>query len=257
MDHAIERPQAALPNPVVRRVEASRPLAWLSRGWRDLRQASWASLAHGAFVTALGLGLLVLASQAPYIVPAYLGGFLLVAPFAAIGLYALSRQLEQGRAADLRSAWQSWRHNAGSVALFGFLLVVALIFWERAAAVLFALLYTGHATGTWQLLTELATDPTHLPVAVAFFLGGGLLAALVFTLGVVSVPMMLDRPVDVVTAMLTSLRCCLANPGAMLVWAMLIALLTAFGFATGLLGLVVVFPLLGHASWHAWRDLVE
>jgi uncharacterized membrane protein len=69
--------------------------------------------------------------------------------------------------------------------------------------------------------------------------------------------MMLDRPVDVVTAMLTSLRCCLANPGAMLVWGLLIALLTALGLATGLLGLVVVFPLLGHASWHAWRDLVE
>lgn len=96
-----------------------------------------------------------------------------------------------------------------------------------------------------------------MPVAVAFFLGGGLIAALVFTFGVVTVPMLLDRPVDVVTAMLTSLRCCLANPGAMLVWGLLIALLTAVGFATVLLGLVVVFPLLGHASWHAWRDLVE
>jgi uncharacterized membrane protein len=229
----------------------------LSRGWRDLRRTPLASLAHGAFVTLLGLGLLLTAGQAPYLVPAYLGGFLLVAPFAAIGLYALSRQIENGQAGDLRSAWQAWRPNAGSVAMFGFLLAVVLIFWERAAAVLFALLYTGHAVGAWALLTELATDPAHLPVATAFFLGGGLIAALVFTFGVVSVPMMLDRPVDVVTAMLTSLRCCLANPGAMLVWGLLIALLTALGLATGLLGLVVVFPLLGHASWHAWRDLVE
>jgi uncharacterized membrane protein len=257
MDHAIARPQAAIPAPVIRHVEAARPLAWLSRGWRDLRRTPLASLAHGAFVTLLGLGLLLTAGQAPYLVPAYLGGFLLVAPFAAIGLYALSRQIENGQAGDLRSAWQAWRPNAGSVAMFGFLLAVVLIFWERAAAVLFALLYTGHAVGAWALLTELATDPAHLPVATAFFLGGGLIAALVFTFGVVSVPMMLDRPVDVVTAMLTSLRCCLANPGAMLVWGLLIALLTALGLATGLLGLVVVFPLLGHASWHAWRDLVE
>lgn len=257
MDHAIERPQVALPAPVVRHVEASRPLAWLSRGWADLRHAPWASLAHGAFVTVLGLGLLLLAREAPYLAPAYLGGFLLVAPFAAIGLYALSRQMERGAAADLRTAHHAWRHNAGSVALFGFMLVVALIFWERAAAVLFALLYSGHAVGSAQLLAELATDPAQLPLALAFFGGGGLLAALVFTFGVVSVPMMLDRPVDVVTAMLTSLRCCLANPGAMLVWALLIALLTAIGFATAMLGLIVVFPLLGHASWHAWRDLVE
>ncbi len=78
-----------------------------------------------------------------------------------------------------------------------------------------------------------------------------------FVFGVVTAPMLLDREVDVVTAALTSLRACLANPGATLVWAVLIALLTAIGFATLMLGMVIVFPLLGHASWHAYRDLVK
>jgi uncharacterized membrane protein len=92
---------------------------------------------------------------------------------------------------------------------------------------------------------------------VAFFAVGAAVAALVFALGVVSVPLLVDRPVDVITAVLTSLRCCARNPVALLLWAALIAMLTALGFATLMLGLVVIFPWLAHASWHAYREMVE
>jgi uncharacterized membrane protein len=256
MDHAIRQPGAAVETPNVRRIDAARPLVWLRQGWGDLAHAGWASLAHGAFVSALGICLLLLAWKAPYMVPAYLGGFLLVAPFAAIGLYALSRQLDQDQVVDGHAALHAWRDNAGSVALFGLMLAVALIFWERTTAMLFALLYNGNAADMGSVLSGLLLDVRNLPLALAFFGAGALLAAVVFALGVVTVPMMLDKPVDVITAALTSLRCCTKNPAAMLVWAALIAGITALGFASGMLGLIVIFPLLGHASWHAYRDLV-
>ena len=256
MDHAIQQPRAVA-EPSVRRIDAARPLVWLRRGWDDLAHAGWASLAHGGFVSVLGICLLLLAWKAPYMVPAYLGGFLLVAPFAAIGLYALSRQLDQDQAVDGHAALHAWSDNAGSVALFGLMLAVALIFWERTTAVLFALLYTGNAADVGSVLAGLLLDPRNLLLALAFFGAGAVLAAVVFALGVVTVPMMLDRPVDVITAALTSLRCCARNPVPMLVWAALIAGITALGFASGMLGLIVAFPLLGHASWHAYRDLVE
>jgi uncharacterized membrane protein len=134
------------------------------------------------------------------------------------------------------------------------MLAVALIFWERTTAVLFALLYTGNASDAGSVLSALFNEPL---LGVAFFGAGAVLAALVFAFGVVTVPMMLDRPVDIVTAAMTSLRCCVQNPGAMLVWAAWLAGITALGFASGMLGLIVAFPLLGHASWRAYRDLVE
>jgi uncharacterized membrane protein len=115
MDHAIQRLHAAVETPAVRRIAAAQPLVWLRQGWADLAQAGWASLAHGAFISALGICLMLLAWKAPYLVPAYLGGFLLVAPFAAIGLYAISRQLDQDQAVDGHAALQAWRDNAGSV----------------------------------------------------------------------------------------------------------------------------------------------
>jgi len=257
MDHAVGRLHADIEHPAVRHVDALRPLQWLRDGYGDLARSAAHSLAHGGIVTALGVVLLMLAWQAPYMVPAYLGGFLLVAPFAAIGLYAISRQLDQGQAPDARAALHAWRDNAGSVALFGLMLAVSLIFWERTVAILFALLYDGNAPNVVRLFEDLLTTGRNGAFVLAFFAAGAVLAAVVFMLSVVTVPMLLDAPVDVVTAAMTSLRCCAASPAAMLVWAALIAGLTTIGFATAMLGLVVVFPLLGHASWRAYRDMVD
>jgi uncharacterized membrane protein len=242
--------------PQVRKVEATRPLVWLRRGAADLLRAPAIGLGTGALVAALGWLLVATTWKALYLAPALLGGFLLAAPFIAIGLYAVSRQLEQGQSPDAKGAWLSWRGNGESVALFGLLLALACIAWERTAAIVFAFFYTGEALTLSNLLWDLLAGRL-TALAVTFTVAGGLLAALVFALGVVSAPLLIERPVDVVTATLTSLRCCAANPAAMLVWAALIAGLTMLGFATLMLGLVVVFPLLAFASWHACRDLVR
>src|SRR5262249_9359904 len=145
--------------------------------------------------------------------------------------------------------------NGSSIALFGLILALAYFVWERIAAIVFALFYSGQALHASRWWTELLSAQFAWLI-VTFLAAGAALAAAIFVIGVVSAPLVLDRPVDVVTAVVTSVRCCLRNPMAMLTWAILIAACTALGFATAMLGLVLVFPLLAHASWHAYRDLV-
>jgi uncharacterized membrane protein len=199
----------------------------------------------------------MVAWRSTYMVPALVGGFLLVAPFVAIVFYALSRQIEQGRPVDGAEAVFAWRRNAGSIALWGLALTLALILWERIAAILFALSYGGEVRNLETLLADVLLSGRYILLVLVYFAVGGFFALIVFAFGVVTAPMLLDRDVDVVTAALTSLRACLANPAAALVWAVLIAVLTAIGFATLMIGMVIIFPLLGHASWHAYRDLVQ
>jgi len=180
-----------------------------------------------------------------------------VAPFVAIVFYALSRQIERGEAVDGAAALFAWRRNTGQIALWGLALALTLILWERLAAIVFALFYGGEVADVTTLARDVFFSGRQWGLVIAFVGVGGLLALAVYALGVVTAPLLLDRDVDVVTAAVTSLRCCLRNPGAALLWAALIAALTALGFATLMLGLVVIFPWLGHASWHAYRDLVE
>jgi uncharacterized membrane protein len=257
MDQSLDS-QASLPvaAPSVRRVEPSRPLLWLRLGWRDLWRTPAGSAGVGLLVAGIGLLLVTLAWRATYLAPALLCGFLLVAPFVAIVVYVQSRQLERGEALDSAAATDAWRANAGSIALFGLVLAIAYFCWERAAAIVFALFYAGGAFDLARLPEQLLAGQ-HTALLTGFFASGAVLAAAVFAISVVSAPLLIDRPVDAVTAMLTSLRCCQANPAAMLLWAALIALLTGIGFATAMIGLVFIFPWLAHASWHAYRDMVD
>lgn len=257
MDHTIDRPGAAAAAPQVNRVDPGRPLIWLQRGWADMRRAALPSLIFGGWTAAFGFALLLVAWRFSYLVPSLVGGFLLVAPFVAIYFYALSEQIERGGKIDGALAAFAWRRNTQSIALWGLVLALTMLLWERTAAIAFALLYQGPVGDIGSLTAEILFSDSHLPLLAAFFGIGGLLALVVFAFGIVTAPMLVDRDVDVVTAALTSLLCCLRNPGAALLWALVIALLTLVGFATLMLGLVIVFPLLGHASWHAYRDLVR
>ena len=163
---------------------------------------------------------------------ALVGGFLLVAPFVAIVFYALSRQIEQGQKVDGSAAVFAWRRNFGSIAPWGLVLTLALILWERVAAIIFALFYGGEIRDLNTLASDVLFSGRYISLLVVYFGAGGLFALTVFVFGVVTAPLLLDRNVDVVTAALTSLKCCLTNPRAALVWAALIVLLTAVGFAT-------------------------
>ena len=256
MDDAVNRPGAESA-PQITKVDAGRPVVWLERGWSDFKRSAVPSLIYGAWVAAFGFALLLVAWRFTALVPALVGGFLLVAPFVAIIFYDLSRQIEQGRPVDGAEAVFAWRRNGGSIALWGLVLVLAMIFWERIAAIIVAQFLYGDVGDFETLGFEILFSGRYLPLLVVYLGAGALVAFTVFVFGLVTAPMLLDRDVDVVTAMLTSLKCCITNPGATIVWAVLIAALTAIGFATMMIGLLLIFPLLGHASWHAYRDLVK
>lgn len=252
--HSPARPAST---PVLRQVELTRPFTWLRRGSRDLIKSWPASLGLGLLFTLAGLFLLDWAWDRPHLAMALTGGFLLVAPFLAIGFYAISRRNEHRHRLGWLLSYSGLRRNAFSIGLYAFLLAFILSAWERLSAILVGLFLSGGVTLNSYFDLRLLFTTEHLAFVLVYLLLGAVLAAGVFVLSVVTLPLLMDRRIDVVTAMLTSLRVVRANPQAMGVWAGLITVLAGLGLASGLYAFVLIFPLLGHATWHAYRDLVR
>lgn len=243
--------------PATRHISWRQPFVWLSAGLDDLKANPPPSLAYGLLFALCGDLILLSAISYPYLLTVAVSGFFLVAPLLAAGLYELSRETAQGNKILFIDSLRCYRRNGQSLALFGLLIGLAAVFWERFSAIAFALLGDPSGIETSVFLSRILLSGEHTAFAITWFVAGGLLALFVFGLSVVSVPMMLDRDTDFVTAMMTSLQAFIDNIGPLLLWAAVIVALCLIGFATLLFGLVLIMPILGHASWHAYRDLVE
>ena len=242
--------------PGVRTVGALAPFGWLAAGWRDFRAHPLPSVFYGICFAAMGWLIVLTFRHAYQYVSALVTGFFLVGPFLAIGLYDLSRRRERGLPAWLAPTLDAWRPSAGAIGIFALVLGVILLVWARASLIVFALFYTGEMPSVAGFIGQILS-PDNLEFLLAYVCVGGFFALLVLATSVVSVRMMLDRDTDGVSAVLTSLRAFGANVPAMLVWGMLIVTLIAAGFALYFAGLVVAVPVIGHATWHAYRDLVD
>lgn len=238
--------------PAIRRVEAGRALLWLKHGWKDFLRTWPVSLGTGALFTVLGYLLMEYAWARPHLALTLTSGFLLVSPFLAIVFYELSHRHEASRA--LR--FEGVRRNAVSIGMYALMLAFILSSWERISAIMVGLLFKSDLAGGGTFTFAMLFAPEHMGFVVPYLLAGGALAALVFALSVVSLPMLMDRKVDFVTAIVTSLWVVRENPLAMLVWAFVIGVLTLVSELLWFVPLVIIFPLLGHATWHAYRDLV-
>lgn len=227
------------------------PWRWLRLGWHDFRRAPAIGLFYGATFVAMGWALLKVYENAPAYVLALAAGFLLLGPLLCLGLYRVSQALERGERPDFGDSLMSFRTRLGPLALFGMVLLVLEMVWGRAALVVFAVSFDGMPDFKGSLLALL--DPENLGFIAAYLGVGALFAGLIYALSVISIPMLLDRPVDAVSAALTSLRLVLAQPGVMLLWGALITGLVVLAMLPGFAGLIVVAPVLGHASWHAYR----
>lgn len=243
--------------PKVRRVSSDQPWEWLGAGWKDLWRTPMASIAYGLIFVVMGYWLVYLVKGQFQYVLALTSGFLLAGPFLAMGLYELSRRLEAGEPATLGHALTAWRRNLLPVLMFGGLIGLLMIVWARLAAVLFAVIVGGRALTLDGSTAQLFFSGSGLTFLLVFVGVGAIIAAAVFAIGVVSIPMMLDRKTDFITAILTSIAAVRANPWPMALWAALIVIFTGIGLMTFYVGLALALPLMGHATWHAYRDLVE
>ena len=236
------------------RLQPGDPLRWLQLGWRDFRRAPGIGLFYGACFAGMGWLLLTVFRQAPAWTLALSAGFLLMGPFLCLGLYDVSRKLERGERPDFGDSLTAWDTRMGTMAIFGGVLLILEMLWGRASLVIFAVSFDGMPDFKGSLLALL--DPDNLGFIVAYLGIGALFAGLIFGVSVVSMPMILHRETDAISAGLTSLRLVLTQTGVMAWWAFLIAALVTLALLPWFLGLLVVGPVLGHASWHAYRSAV-
>ncbi|MBE2294913.1 MAG: DUF2189 domain-containing protein [Phycisphaerales bacterium] len=249
--------ESSLTTPRVRIVPVEQPWEWLGAGWKDLWRAPAVSISYGLLFVIMGYFLVYLVESSFQYTLALTSGFLLAGPFLAIGLYDISRRLEAGQPASLGHALIAWRYNLLPIALFGILIGILMIIWVRLSGMMFALLIASQRMTLDTSSTHLFFSGSGLIFLIVFAVVGAVIAAVVFTISVVSIPMMLDRKVDLITAVLTSITAVRVNPAPMALWAALIAIFTGIGLVTFYLGLAITLPLIGHASWHAYRELVE
>ncbi|KJS44005.1 MAG: membrane protein [Rhodospirillaceae bacterium BRH_c57] len=241
----------------IRIVPTTAPLAWLRAGWDDMRAAPVVSVAYGSIFVAIGFVLTVGLSALDmlYLMTPLIAGFLLIAPLLAVGLYHMSRRLEHGQRPGFWAAVFAWRANSFHILTAGLVLMLFLMIWVRIAALIFALVFP-YTNMAWSaLLTSLASTDGIVFLTLGTAIGGGF-AVVAFIGAAVSLPLMLDRGTDVFTAVLVSALAVFANLKAMALWAVIIVVVTALGLLTGLIGVAVTLPLIGHATWHAYRALV-
>ncbi len=232
-----------------RRLTSRAPLRWLAKGWADFRRAPRVSLTYGLLIVLLswlvtGIGLKYGSYWAALIL---LSGFVFVAPVLAIGLYSISRQLQRGVTPLFSRSVVDLRKTLGNAMVFAIGLLVVFLIWARAGSMVHVFFPVKANPDLSQLLPFLAIGS-----AV-----GSIFAGLTFLFSAFSLPMICDRDTDAVTAIVTSVNAVLRNKRAMAVWALLIVGLTALGFATALLGLALVIPLLGYATWHGYQESVD
>lgn len=240
----------------VRQIPAARPLHWLALGWRDFRRAAWPSGFHGLVVATGGVLILALAFQFTALLPGAVSGFVLVGPILATGLYDISRRLAAGQTPRLDHVFGAWKKGTRPLIWFGVLLMIAGTLWVLVSVVLFGLFVKVPIESLYAFVRYAVQQQGDLLFSL-WLLAGALGGAVVFAATAVSVPLLLDRETDLRSAILTSVRAVGDNPAAMTVWAIVIMVATALSLATAMLGFILVVPVIGHATWHAYRDLVD
>jgi len=260
MDQTRPTPQAdsaaTARSPLPRAVDAGAPLRWLARGWGDFRATGFRGAWYGAVFALMGTLVSLVYATKWQLTMGLTAGFFLVGPFVCTGIYELSRQRERGERLSLPASLTCWRRNLGGIAFFSAILTFAMIVWARVSVVIFALFSTTDFP-TVQGMVRQIVDLSNIEFLMVWAGVGFVFATLVFSISVVAIPLMLDRGTDTMMAIFASVRALFANPGPVYLWAALIVLLIGASLVLWFGLLIVTAPLIGHATWHAYRELLE
>jgi uncharacterized membrane protein len=251
------QPPSQGPRVKLKKVPLTAPFRWLWLGLQDMRAHPGIALFYGSAFWLMSVVLTLVFRHRPEYTLTMVSGCLLLGPFLAMGLYEVSRRRELGLPSGLGFSLTCWDRHTRSMALLVLVLLVLELLWGRASLVVFAVFFETGMPSTTGVL-EAVFNPANLEFLVVYLLIGGLFAVLVFALSVVSIPMILDRDTDAISACITSLRVCGGGLAVMMVWAGLISILVGLSFVLPwALGLLLAGPWLGHASWHVYRGTVE
>ena len=233
-----------------RDLELDAPKRWVRLGIADLKRAPGKSLTYGlaAMILSYVFGYAGFIISGPLVLLTVLSGLMLIGPVMAIGLYSISCQLKMGLVPRFSYCFRNGTRGVGNMALFSSVLIVLFLVWIHVGHLLHLFFPAGGLSGNW-------TD-------LVFFFGigsvvGAVFAVITFCISAFSLPMIMDRKTDLVTAVVTSINAVLRNRKVMLLWAAMILGGGLLSVISGLLGLIVIFPVIGYATWHAYQETVD
>jgi uncharacterized membrane protein len=224
-------------------------LRWLRTGWQDIKRAPKQSLTYGFIMLLISyfISAVTLLVGDVYLFSAMLSGFILMGPVLAIGLYSISCQLQKNIPPVLGYCLREGRRHIGNEIIFAAILLVVFLVWARAAAML-------------HVFFPVQVDPAWEDLLMFLGIGsavGAIFAVIIFSTAAFSLPMIMDKKVDMVTAIVTSINAVLRNKLPMFIWACIIVACVLLGFLTAFIGLVVLLPLIGHATWHGYQETID
>jgi uncharacterized membrane protein len=241
-----------------RNLPAGTAFAWLKMGWRDFLNHPGPSLAYGIAVFAVSLAIVwgLIALGYDYILFPAIAGFMVVGPLIAVGLYEKSRAIATGEPVSLSRMVFVRPRSGGQIWFTGAILCGLMLLWMRAAVIIYALFFgLTPFPGLDHVTTMLLTTWTGWAMLAVGSVVGGVFAAFSFAVSTFSIPMLLDEDVDAFTAMGTSISLVWSNLPVMIAWGAIVLVLFLVSVATAFIGLIVVFPVLGHATWHAYKAM--
>ena len=252
--------------PPVLPIVFDQPLQWLALGFKDFARSPCLSTLHGVVISLWGLVITWVAHDQFWLLAGCLSGFLVIAPVLATSLYAMSRAMERNEKVDFKllvNTWTQWHvrlrnepDSYWSLIRFGLLLALAATGWVITSSALITLLAPVPIHTPLDFVRHVVLNNKHFLFEIWLVLGG-LMAAPVFASSVISMPLLLDRKVTVLQAVLTSWKVVVTHPLPMVFWAFLIMGFSLLGIFSLFLGLILIVPMLGHGSWHAYRQLVD
>ena len=249
-------PASDAPTKAIVNLSFSDPFSWLAKGWRDMMASKGIAAFYGVCFWLMALVLGIVFRNKPEYAMSIASGCLLVGPFLAMGLYEASRRLESGVVSELGASLICWDKHIRSMGMLVLVLIVLELLWGRASLVVFAVFFNTGMPSTTGVIKAIFNLQNWEFLAV-YLLVGGFFAGLVFAISVVSIPMILDRDTDAISAAITSLQVVFSNVLVMLLWGILVSALVAVALVSYGVGLLLIGPWLGYASWHAYKGSVH